>query len=85
LDGGYALSKRVAELVLEHARTTTDLHAVVARVGQLCGSTINGYWNANEWFPLMVRSAKSLGCLPERSQVSVHQFSVKSGNLIFTL
>ena len=33
-------------------------------MGQLCGDTDNGIWNTSEAWPLMLSTAKLLGCLP---------------------
>lgn len=68
---GYGESKWAAERIMSDVRRTTVLKTVIARVGQLCGTTTNGCWNANEWFPLIVRSADALHSLPERDEVSI--------------
>ncbi|THH13951.1 hypothetical protein EW146_g6322 [Bondarzewia mesenterica] len=62
---GYGESKWVGENILAAARRTTPLRPIIARLGQLCGDTENGSWNASDWFPLMIRSASALNCLPE--------------------
>ncbi|ETW81166.1 tridomain enzyme adenylation-thiolation-dehydrogenase [Heterobasidion irregulare TC 32-1] len=66
---GYGESKWAAERIMSDVRRTTVLKTVIARVGQLCGTTTNGCWNANEWFPLIVRSADALHSLPERDEL----------------
>ena len=68
---GYGESKWVASQVLLRARERTPLRPVVARMGQLCGNRETGAWNAWEWFPSIVRSAKTTGCLPELEGVSL--------------
>jgi thioester reductase-like protein len=66
---GYAESKWVAERVLSRASAVVPaLETVVVRVGQLAGGP-TGAWNANEWFPAIVRSGPLLGCLPEQDAV----------------
>lgn len=66
---GYARSKYVGEeVVLEAARRGAD--ARVLRVGQLVGDTGVGAWNAGEGVPLMIRTAETLGVLPELDEVS---------------
>ncbi|TDL22741.1 acetyl-CoA synthetase-like protein [Rickenella mellea] len=61
---GYGESKWVAERILQEAGRNTPLESVVIRVGQLCGSTKHGSWNASEWFPSIVLSHKEVCCLP---------------------
>jgi thioester reductase-like protein len=67
--GGYAESKWIGEQILLHASKTTNLHSIVVRVGQLTGLP-NGAWNASEWVPSIIRSANTLGCLPDAPGVS---------------
>lgn len=43
----------------------TGLKTSIIRSGQLAGSRTSGSWNDNEWLPSIIRSASSLGCLPE--------------------
>lgn len=40
---------------------------VIARVGQLCGSLTTGVWNRSEVYPIMLSSARLMGCLPDLS------------------
>ncbi|TFK94535.1 acetyl-CoA synthetase-like protein [Polyporus arcularius HHB13444] len=61
---GYSEAKWVAERILTNAEDSANLPAVVVRLGQVCGDR-NGYWKENEWFPPIVKSALSLGCLPD--------------------
>lgn len=60
---GYSESKRVAERILDAAAERTALQPTVVRFGQVCGDG-NGTWNETEWFPSLVKSALTLGCLP---------------------
>ncbi|KAI0272871.1 acetyl-CoA synthetase-like protein [Russula aff. rugulosa BPL654] len=60
---GYSESKWVAERILDAAAERTALRPVVVRFGQVCGDG-NGTWNETEWFPSLVKSALTLGCLP---------------------
>lgn len=60
---GYSESKWVAERILDAASERTALQPVVVRLGQVCGDG-NGTWNEKEWFPSLVKSAVTLGCLP---------------------
>ncbi|TDL22685.1 acetyl-CoA synthetase-like protein [Rickenella mellea] len=64
IGSGYGESKWIAERILEEAGKNTTLAPVVVRVGQLCGSTKHGSWNASEWFPSIVLSHKEVCCLP---------------------
>ena len=64
---GYSRSKWVAEAICNNAYLNTGIgdRVKVVRVGQLCGDTENGIWNTSEAWPLMLSTAKSLGCLPD--------------------
>ncbi|KAL8280977.1 hypothetical protein RQP46_006656 [Phenoliferia psychrophenolica] len=57
---GYGQSKFVAERILEAA----PLRSSSIRIGQLSGSLRNGAWNISDWFPMLVKSAEAVGCLP---------------------
>ncbi|KAK7710297.1 putative NRPS-like protein biosynthetic cluster [Diaporthe eres] len=37
---------------------------IIIRVGQLCGNSRTGAWNATEAYPIMLSSARVSGCLP---------------------
>ncbi|PSR71637.1 hypothetical protein PHLCEN_2v12490 [Hermanssonia centrifuga] len=60
---GYSESKWVAEKLLSTASNITPLQSVSIRVGQVTGGA-SGAWNSTEWFPSLVRTSVSLGCLP---------------------
>jgi thioester reductase-like protein len=66
---GYSESKWLAERILDTAAERTALRPVVVRLGQVCGDG-NGTWNEKEWFPSLVKSALTLGCLPSVDGVS---------------
>lgn len=38
---------------------------IIIRVGQLCGNSRTGVWNATEAYPIMLSSARVSGCLPD--------------------
>lgn len=38
---------------------------IIIRVGQLCGNSRTGAWNATEAYPIMLSSARISGCLPD--------------------
>ncbi|OTB06160.1 hypothetical protein M426DRAFT_9976 [Hypoxylon sp. CI-4A] len=62
---GYARSKYVGERLLDAYAESTGRKAAVLRVGQVAGPVaLGGSWNRAEWFPSLVRSAKTLGKLP---------------------
>ena len=64
-DTGYAQSKLVGERIVEHAVQVAGADAVILRIGQVVGDIKAGVWNDNEAFPLIVRSALTMGVLPE--------------------
>lgn len=62
---GYARSKLVTENILKAASEKTTMRARVLRVGQIIGDSQTGLWNTTEAIPLMIRSALTIGALPE--------------------
>lgn len=63
LDMGYAQSKLVGEhMVLNASRS--GARSYVLRIGQIVGDLQSGFWNDNEYVPLMIRSALSMKALP---------------------
>ncbi|KAF7328516.1 Acetyl-CoA synthetase-like protein [Mycena venus] len=61
---GYQQSKWIAEEILRRTGELTSVKSLVVRVGQLCGGS-NGAWNAQEWVPALVQSAKVVGAIPD--------------------
>ncbi|KAL8796509.1 MAG: hypothetical protein Q9195_001183 [Heterodermia aff. obscurata] len=63
---GYSRSKWVAEQICAIAHRDTALrgHLAILRVGQLCGDTETGVWNASEAWPLMLSAGSVIGALP---------------------
>ncbi|KXJ90764.1 hypothetical protein Micbo1qcDRAFT_226787 [Microdochium bolleyi] len=63
---GYAQSKWVAEQVCASGGPSglSQLAPTIIRIGQLCGNTRSGVWNASEAYPLMLSTAKITGSLP---------------------
>ena len=63
---GYSRSKWVAEGICEQANIHTALRGrlSVVRIGQLCGDSQSGVWNATEAWPLMLSTVKTTGSLP---------------------
>ena len=62
---GYAQSKIVGEKIVEAAAQTAGADASIYRIGQIVGDTTYGIWNDSEAFPLIIRSARTMGVLPE--------------------
>ncbi|KAN0063608.1 hypothetical protein ACQY0O_004056 [Thecaphora frezii] len=64
---GYARSKWAVERLCEIAGETVGggFEAVVLRIGQMVGDTKHGIWNETEAVPLMLRTARTMGCLPD--------------------
>lgn len=61
---GYAQSKWVAEQLLASAAATAEIPVRIARLGQVCGDSIEGLWNPAEAIPTIVRTAVTQGVLP---------------------
>lgn len=61
---GYAQSKWVAEHMVAAAVEKAQVPARVVRLGQVCGDTEWGMWNATEAFPTTVQAACTIGALP---------------------
>lgn len=66
---GYAQAKWGCERMLDatvHAEQPGRAHfrATTARLGQIAGSSVSGYWNPMEHFGFLVKSSKTLGALP---------------------
>ncbi|KAK7745764.1 putative secondary metabolism biosynthetic enzyme [Cytospora paraplurivora] len=65
---GYAESKAVAEHILAEAAQESGLDVSILRVGQIAGPAAprNGAkWPETEWFPLMIKTAKSTRKIPD--------------------
>ncbi|KAI5478357.1 hypothetical protein MNV49_005208 [Pseudohyphozyma bogoriensis] len=63
-DMGYARSKWVTEKLCQIASETTPARAVVLRIGQMVGSTLDGRWNETEAVTLIFKSADTIRALP---------------------
>ncbi|KAK7443699.1 hypothetical protein CaCOL14_012347 [Colletotrichum acutatum] len=61
---GYARSKWVSEHITRNANLNVGAPARVLRIGQLVGDSKVGEWNATEGIPLMIKTAVTLGALP---------------------
>lgn len=65
---GYGESKAVAEHLLAAAGENSGIDASILRVGQIAGPVRPGNgarWNETEWFPLLLKTAKALGKMPD--------------------
>ncbi|KAJ5550321.1 hypothetical protein N7461_005019 [Penicillium sp. DV-2018c] len=61
---GYGQSKLVGERIVSNARKI-GARTYSLRIGQVSGHSKRGLWNDSEALPLMIRSALTLGALPE--------------------
>lgn len=84
---GYSRSKWVAEKMCDQAQNSTRLRGriVIVRVGQLCGDTEKGIWNANEAWPLMLSSMTRTRSLPDLDDVSRYLINVPRGRTLINL
>lgn len=65
---GYSESKAVAEHLLAAAAEQSGIDISILRVGQIAGPVLPGNgakWNATEWFPIMLRTAKTTKMIPD--------------------
>jgi len=64
---GYSRSKWVAEQICAEAHRQTPMQGRIAiiRVGQLSGDSKMGIWNTKEAWPMMLNTARLIGCLPD--------------------
>ena len=60
----------MAERICERAHDATRLRDKISvlRIGQLCGDTENGIWNASEAWPIMLSSVNVTVCLPDLNE-----------------
>ncbi len=68
---GYSEAKWIAEHVLLAASKRTGLSGTTVRVGLIAGDP-NGHWTTSDMYPLMVKSAVALKCLPDVEGVGGH-------------
>ena len=62
---GYAASKLVGERIVQAAVENHGARATVLRIGQVVSDTKVGVWKDTEAFPLIIRSAVTMGILPK--------------------
>ncbi|KAL8873972.1 MAG: hypothetical protein Q9174_000626 [Haloplaca sp. 1 TL-2023] len=64
-DMGYGRSKLVGEHIVAAAVEHAGAQATILRIGQVVGDTKYGMWNDREAIPSIVRSALTMGVLPD--------------------
>lgn len=63
---GYSEGKYVSERILATAARNAGVSASVLRLGQAAGPTgLKGCWNRNDLLPILVKTSKALGALPD--------------------
>ncbi len=70
---GYARSKWVTENLAAKAAATRGIRAESFRIGQMVGDTQNGVWNETEAISLLVKSAQTIGAMPDLREVSTYR------------
>lgn len=82
---GYGRSKWVAEQICHRAHERTRLNSRIAiiRVGQLSGDTETGIWNDAEAWPIMLRSMKTTGCIPDLQNETIDWLPLNIAARIF--
>ena len=76
LPNGYCDAKFTCERILDETlhKYPTRFRTMTARLGQIAGSKVSGYWNPMEHFSFLVKSSKTLKVLPELDGVSLFVF-----------
>ncbi|RWA04575.1 hypothetical protein EKO27_g10531 [Xylaria grammica] len=64
---GYGEAKYVCERLLDATlhRYPDRFRTAAVRLGQIAGSSINGYWNHTEHVAFLIKSSQTLGALPD--------------------
>ncbi|KAL4979073.1 hypothetical protein BDW66DRAFT_117215 [Aspergillus desertorum] len=66
LEQGYGESKHVGERICLEASKRSGVPTSILRVGQIAGpTTVAGLWNPTEWVPILLKTSKGLGIVPE--------------------
>lgn len=78
LPNGYCDSKFTCERILDETlhKYPDRFRTMTARLGQVAGSKVSGYWNPMEHFSFLVKSSKTLKALPDFEGVSFSQASL---------
>ncbi|KAF5549508.1 polyketide synthase [Fusarium mexicanum] len=61
-EGKWVCERMLTDTLRRHPRL---FRAMVARPGQISGSTISGFWNPVEHFPFVIKSAQTLRAFPD--------------------
>ena len=69
---GYAEAKWVCEKIFENAFVSLkeEIDPMIARIGQLSGSQLTGFWNTQEHIAILVKASQAVGAMPELVGVS---------------
>ncbi|PHZ16213.1 acetyl-CoA synthetase-like protein [Rhizopus microsporus ATCC 52813] len=62
---GYAQSKFIAEALMDYLVKKKNFPCFIERLGQVCGDTENGVWNALEQYPLMLMGGQIMKKMPK--------------------
>ncbi|MCO5549807.1 hypothetical protein L7F22_003281 [Adiantum nelumboides] len=74
---GYGRSKWIAESLFDAATSKiADLNMKIVRIGQLSGDVENGIWNEKEAYPLLIKTAQTIGSLPDLSNHQLYWLPV---------
>lgn len=76
LPNGYCDAKFTCERILDETlhRYPDRFRTMTARLGQVAGSKVSGYWNPMEHFSFLIKSSKTLKTLPSFEGVSFPSF-----------
>ena len=77
IPNGYGRSKWIAEALFDAAAIKiANLRSKIIRIGQLSGDLQNGIWNEKEAYPLLIKTAQTIGSLPDLSNQSLYWLPV---------
>ena len=78
LANGYCDAKFTCERILDETlhKYPENFQPLTARLGQIAGSKVSGYWNPMENFSFLVKSSKTLKVLPDFDGVSLSNFQL---------
>lgn len=74
---GYGQSKWIAEALFDAATSKIpNLNSTIVRIGQLSGDVGHGIWNEKEAYPLLIKTAQTIGSLPNLSDHQLYWLPV---------
>lgn len=77
IPNGYGRSKWIAEALFRSATSKIEkLSSKIIRIGQLSGDIKNGIWNEKEAYPLLIKTAQSIGSVPNLSDHQLYWLPV---------